>query len=106
MVIDYAEIDRRAELRRADLRTAADWLAVLPDWAANLSQSLGYFSSLKEAVDRLDPEGRALLGVGTYGRITEVAAACEQFKTRVTYDGSKGNVGNLSALSAHIRSLK
>ena len=75
MNINYDEIIHKANARAEKLKALTEKLAPIQEKAEQLAAALVYFHNLREAVNDLDAEGRALLPEGIESRVAHVGAA-------------------------------
>lgn len=86
MKINYEDIITKANKRKEALAEFAS-LAVAAEYHAHaVLTGLLYFENLKEAVERIDAEGKALLGEAS-GRVQHVGARAKDTRTAFSERG-------------------
>lgn len=99
MNINYDEIIHRANERAEKLKALTERLAPIQEKAEQLAAALVYFYNLREAVDDLDAEGRALLPAGLEHRVTYVGATAKYALEQLAEDSLR----NLQALISQVK---
>ena len=81
--VDLGQIVARAERRRLAIAHIQAQLRNLQDVADELGNNLEFLSELGRDAERLDVEGKDLLGTNTMSRLSQLGLHCEGFRRNV-----------------------